>query len=98
MPTGEGKTTDRLFCVLPDADEINFQLLSDEELAHLTDRIGLTSDQTPGDLLMSMTAQGPGRAVWQWFAIGVLLLLVVEVWMTRHMSSRRRAVASARGR
>ena len=95
VPTGEGKTTDRLFCVLPDADEINFQLLSDEELAHLTDRIGLTSDQTPGDLLMSMTAQGPGRAVWQWFAIGVLLLLVVEVWMTRHMSSRRRAAAAS---
>lgn len=97
IPAGRAATTQAdaggawKFCVLPDSDESQFRPLSPEALDQLGRRLGAAADQSPKELLLGLTAQGPGRGIWQWLAMGVLAMLVLEIWLTRHMSARRSA-------
>jgi hypothetical protein len=83
----EGKAT--WFVVPRDPREGDLTPLDDEDRAKLAKLIGLTFDHDEADEAESAPEELQRQELWLYALIGVILLLGVEVWMTRRLVRNR---------
>ncbi len=83
------------YVVVGDPAESRLSVLSDNDQAKLTDYfkaegIKFTTVNNTRDLSRAVVGDAPGPPLWRYLAIGVLLLLVGEIALTRWIAAQRR--------
>lgn len=82
------------FTVSSNVEESVLRPLSSSDRRWLQRRVAMTPLNSPAELTAALTGQIPGRELWRYLAVGVLLCVVGELVMSRWIT-RRRGQASA---
>ncbi len=89
-------STRYFFTVGLDPQESDLTSLDDEAIAHLTEPpLSLAFLETVDQAQRALSVESPGREIWRWLMLTVLLLAIVEVGLTRAIARNRHGDASA---
>jgi hypothetical protein len=90
LETPEGSTV--YYVVQPDARESDLTSCNDEDRQSVAAILkGLRYENDRGKIVEAWTSQGHQEDFWQFFLVGLIVLLCAEVWMTRRMVRNRAA-------
>jgi hypothetical protein len=78
------------FVVKPDPAESDMAMLSEEEKEKIRTWTRADFHQTEESFDQAVNASRPGQEIWQWLALAVLGILLIEIAMTRRIARRRR--------
>ncbi|NLB69010.1 MAG: VWA domain-containing protein [Lentisphaerae bacterium] len=92
IPSTSDKTDDGrlLFSVISGIEESSIEAMTTSQTEFISQYIPLSQAAKTDDVLSALRGEAFGREMWRFLAFGALVFLVVEVWITRWISIRRR--------